>query len=64
MERNVPIPEHLLEHPCIPTGVGTTYLSLVEGYINNTSCVGEYKITVDGVRQYNEAIKAFNEGSK
>ena len=53
----VPTPEHLLVHPCEVVGVGNTVESLAKGYIINTTCVGQYKSTLNGIKDYNKTIK-------
>lgn len=50
----VPIPEHLLKHPCVVVGPGTTVEQLAVAYTRNTSCVGKYKGVIDGLANYNK----------
>lgn len=52
-----PIPNSLLQYPCEPLGPGTTLMSLERGYVENTACIGEYKITLDGLVRYNDKQK-------
>lgn len=58
----VPIPNSLLQHPCEPVGPGNTVESLAKGYAINTACVGEYKITIDGIKQYNKKQEELRDG--
>ncbi len=53
----VPIPEHFLLIPCEPVGAGETVESLQRGYVKNTVCIGEYRSTIDGIKDYNSVIK-------
>lgn len=57
-----PLPESLVVHPCEVVGPGNTVDSLTRGYALNTSCVGEYKITIDGIKKYNESQKELANG--
>lgn len=57
METPVPIPESLLLNPCDAVGAGLTVDSLARGYVQNTTCIGEFKSTMSGVREYNNTIK-------
>lgn len=61
MVQSAPIPENLLVHPCAPVGVGDTVGSLARAYAINTTCVGDYKNTLQGIIDYNDFIKITNE---
>lgn len=52
-----PTPEHLLVVPCEPVGAGNTVESLQRGYIKNTVCIGEYRSVLEGIKEYNSAIR-------
>lgn len=58
----VPLPDSLVQHPCEVVGPGDTVDDLIRGYVLNTSCVGEYKITVDGLIKYNNTLKGMVDG--
>jgi hypothetical protein len=57
VETPAPIPEHLLTDPCDAVGAGLTVSSLSRGYVQNTTCIGQFKNTMGGVREYNNTIK-------
>lgn len=44
-------------------GVGRTVDSLVKGYAYNTTCVGKYEATLDGLIQYNDKQKGLQDGN-
>ena len=56
VDKPVKVPERLLKAPCEPVGAGETLESLSKGYIKNTSCVGQYENTLEGIRKYNSSI--------
>ena len=63
VEVPAPIPESLLVKPCKVVGVGRTVDSLVKGYAYNTTCVGKYEATLDGIIQYNDTQKGLKDGN-
>jgi hypothetical protein len=62
VEKPVPTPETLLISPCDPVGPGSTVRTLARGYVKNTSCVGEHKEVLDGIRAYNRKILDDSDG--
>lgn len=51
------MPNSLIDYPCDVVGVGDTVESIIKAYIENTTCVGQYKGVVKGIEGYNNSIK-------
>ena len=51
------IPDRLVEHPCTVIGAGDSLGGLVKGYINNTSCAGDYRVLVDKQQEWLKEVK-------
>ena len=60
----VPIPDSLFYYPCDPVAPGKTKSSLARAYVKNTTCIGEYKITIDGIKEYNDKLKQLKNGEE
>ena len=47
-------PVNLLSDPCNAVEAGETLKSLASAYMENTSCVGEYRIRMQKLREWNQ----------
>ena len=57
-------PESLLVSPCKPIPAGTTGEETVKGYIVNTSCITQYEVTLQSVRDWKVTILKLYEDKK
>lgn len=54
----VSIPINLLSDPCSPVEAGDTLSSLAQGYVTNTGCVGEYRIRLKKLAEWDAEQRA------
>jgi hypothetical protein len=53
-----------MEHPCTVIGAGVSLGSLTRGYLQNTSCVGDYYLLIEKQREWtNEVRKIYGVGN-
>jgi len=49
-------PDSLLVDPCEAKEAGWSVRSLAKGYIENTSCIGKYKLLLEKQRKHKQQI--------
>lgn len=51
------MPDSLLISPCDSKSAGETVGSLVKGYVENTSCIGEHKRLIEAQKEYKHRVE-------
>lgn len=50
-------PDSLLQDPCAAKEAGGTVRTLAVGYVENTSCIGKYRVLLEQQRKYKKEIQ-------